>query len=249
MSAPLLRTKLNLPRVRRNVVSRPRLVQRLNAGRHNKLTILSAPAGFGKTTLLSEWIVDSEQLNPRACVAWLSLDGGDNDLTRFLTYFVAALQTIESSVGQGVLRALQSPGEVNVEIVLTSLINEVSAIPDGITLILDDYHIIESSPVDDALTFLLEHLPPQMHLVISTRDDPQLPLARLRARGQLTELRAADLRFTSSEAAEFLNQVMGLELSAENIAALERRTEGWIAGLQLAAISIQGHEDATSYCL
>ena len=145
------------------------------------------------------------------------------------------------------LGVLQSPQPPPIESILTALLNEITTIPDNFILVLDDYHVIDSKPVDDALTFLLEHLPPQMHLVIATREDPHLPLARLRARGQLTELRAADLRFTPAEAAEFLNQVMGLNLSAEDIAALETRTEGWIAGLQLAALSMQGHQDAASF--
>ena len=145
------------------------------------------------------------------------------------------------------LAALQSPQPPPTESILTALLNEIATIPDHFVLVLDDYHVIDAKPVDQALTFLLEHLPPQMHLVIATREDPQLPLARLRARGQLTELRAADLRFTPAEAAEFLNQVMGLNLSAEDIAALETRTEGWIAGLQLAALSMQGHQDTTSF--
>ena len=153
------------------------------------------------------------------------------------------------SVGAGVLAALQSPQPPPAEALLTALINEIATIPESFVLVLDDYHLIEAKPVDDALAFLVEHLPPQMHLVIATREDPQLPLARLRARGQLTELRAADLRFTPAEAADFLNQVMGLNLSAEDIAALETRTEGWIAGLQLAAISMRGHasRDVTSF--
>ena len=180
-------------------------------------------------------------------LAWLSLDEGDNDPARFLTYLVAALQTIAANIGAGVLATLQSPQPPPTESILTALLNEITTIPDNFVLVLDDYHVIDSKPVDEALTFLLEHLPPQMHLVIATREDPHLPLARLRARGQLTELRAADLRFTPSEAAEFLNQVMGLNLSAEDIAALETRTEGWIAGLQLAAISMQGHQDAASF--
>ncbi|NIQ89362.1 MAG: LuxR family transcriptional regulator, partial [Deltaproteobacteria bacterium] len=182
-----------------------------------------------------------------AQVAWLSLDEGDNDPTRFLAYFVAALQTIEANIGKGTLSALQSPQPPPTEAILTSLINEIAALPDRIILVLDDYHLIEAQPIHDALTFLLEHLPPQMHLVIATREDPHLPLARLRARGQLTELRATDLRFTSSEAAEFLNQIMGLDLSAEDVDALETRTEGWIAGLQLAAISMQGRKDVTGF--
>jgi len=276
MTAPLLQTKFYIPPPRPELVPRPHLIERLNEAPRlgRKLTLISAPAGFGKTTLVSSWIHDfrfwisdfgldsleEESIqNPQSKiqnrVAWLSLDEGDNDLARFLAYFVAALRTlvlsgaegIETGIGKGVLSALQSPQPPPTEAVLPLLINEIAALPDQIILVLDDYHLIESQPIHDALIFLLEHLPPQMHLVIATRDDPRLPLARLRARGQLTELRATDLRFTNSEAAEFLNQVMGLNLSAEDIAALGTRTEGWIAGLQLAAISMQGHEDAPSF--
>ena len=244
MSTPILATKLYIPPPRPKVVLRPRLIERLNEGLSagRKLTLISAPAGFGKTTLVSEWVAGCERP-----VAWLSLDEGDNDPARFLTYLVAALQTIAANIGAGVLAALQSPQPPPTESILTALLNEITTIPDNFILVLDDYHVIDAKPVDHALTFLLEHLPPQMHLVIATREDPPLPLARLRARGQLTELRAADLRFTPAEAAEFLNQVMGLNLSAEDIAALETRTEGWIAGLQLAALSMQGHQDATSF--
>ena len=243
MSEPLLLTKLYIPPPRPKIVLRPRLIERLNEGLcSRKLTLISAPAGFGKTTLVSEWVAGCERP-----VAWLSLDEGDNDPARFLTYLVAALQTIAANIGAGVLGVLQSPQPPPIESILTALLNEITTIPDNFVLVLDDYHVIDSKPVDKALTFLLEHLPPQMHLVIATREDPHLPLARLRARGQLTELRAADLRFTPAEAAEFLNQVMGLNLSAEDIAALETRTEGWIAGLQLAALSMQGHQDAASF--
>jgi len=181
-------------------------------------------------------------------ITWLSLDEADNDLVRFLTYFIAALNQIEGQetpFGTGALAMLQSPQPPPTETILTSLINEIAAISVKIILILDDYHLIEAQPIHDALSFLLENIPLQMHLVIATREDPHFPLSRLRARGQLTELRATDLRFSSSEAAEFLNQVMGLNLSAEDIAALETRTEGWIAGLQLAAISFQGKDDTT----
>jgi LuxR family maltose regulon positive regulatory protein len=230
-------------------VPRPRLIEQLNEGTQlgRRLTLISAPAGFGKTTLISEWIhaVDVHRdVNLR--VAWLSLDEGDNDPTRFLSYVIAALRTIEANIAQVALSALQSPQPLPTEAILTSLINDVAAIPDSIVLILDDCHLIEAQPIHEALAFLLEHLPPRMYLIIATREDPYLPLARLRARGQLTELRAADLRFTSLEAAEFLNRVMGLGLAAEDIAALEARTEGWIAGLHLAAISLQGHQDVTS---
>ncbi len=234
MSTPILATKLYLPPPRPRVVPRPRLVERLKEGLHGKLTLISAPAGFGKTTLVSEWLASCGRP-----AAWLSLDEGDSDPTRFLTYFVAALQTMVANLGEGVLRALQSPQPPPTESLLTGLLNEIATIPDDFVLVLDDYHAVDATPVDQVLTFLLEHLPPQMHLVITTREDPQLPLARLRARGQMTELRAADLRFTPAEAAGFLNQVMDLELGVEEVIALEMRTEGWIAGLQLAALSMR----------
>ncbi len=242
MSTPILSTKLYIPPSPPKVVFRPRLIERLNRGLHCKLTLISAPAGFGKTTLVSEWVAGCERPS-----AWLSLDEGDNDPTRFLAYLVAALQTMAANIGKGVLGMLQSPQPPPTESILTALLNEIAALPDNFVLILDDYHVIDAKPIDQALTFLVEHLPPQMHLVIATREDPLLPLARLRVRGQLTELRVTDLRFTPSEAAEFLNQRMGLDLSAEDITALDVRTEGWIAGLQLAAISLQGHKDATSF--
>jgi LuxR family maltose regulon positive regulatory protein len=240
----MLVTKLYVPPPRPKIVLRPHLVERLNEGLATgcKLTLISASAGFGKTTLVSEWVAVCERP-----VAWLSLDEGDNDPPRFLTYLVAALQTISSNIGAGALVVLQSPQPPSTESILTALLNEITTIPDNFIFVLDDYHAIDSKPVDQALTFLLEHLPPQMHLVIASREDPDLPLARLRARGQLTELRATDLRFTPAEAAEFLNRVMGLKLSAEEVAALDKRTEGWIAGLQLAALSMQGRQDVTSF--
>jgi LuxR family maltose regulon positive regulatory protein len=244
MSGPILATKLFIPPPRPKIVLRPRLIERLNEGLPSgrKMTLISAPVGYGKTTLVSEWVAGCERP-----VAWLSLDEGDSDPIRFLTYLVAALQTIVPNIGAGVLRVLHSPLPPPTESILTTLLNEITTIPDNFILVLDDYHILDSKPVDNALTFLLEHLPPQMHLVITTREDPNLPLARLRARGQLTELRAFDLRFTPSEAAEFLNPLMGLNLSAEDIAALENRTEGWIAGLQLAALSMRGREDVPGF--
>ena len=233
----LLTTKLYIPPPRPDLVPRPRLINQLKAGLYTKLILLSAPAGFGKTTLVCTW---AKQVGRP--VAWLSLDEGDNDLARFLTYFVAALQTIDTDIGQGLLAVLQSPGAVNIEAVLTTLLNEIAEFPDDVVLILDDYHVIESQPIDKAITFLLEHLPSQMRLVIASRIDPSLPLSRLRAREQMTEIRADDLRFTPDEAAAFLNQVMDLDIDPQNIAALEVHTEGWIAGLQLAAISMKGHK-------
>ena len=250
MSTPILATKLYIPPVRPNSVLRPRLIARLNEGLHRKLTLISAPAGFGKTTLVTEWI--AERARP---VAWLSLDERDNDLTRFLTYLIAALQTLdlsrteedEPAIGDAALGLLQSPQPPPIEMVLTTLLNEIAAAPHSFTLVLDDYHVLDAQPVDEILIFLLDHLPPQMHLVITTREDPPLPLSRYRVRGQMTEIRATDLRFTPAEAAGFFHQVMGLELSEEQIAALEARTEGWIAGLQLAALSMQGRADTTDF--
>ena len=242
MSTLILATKLFIPPPQPKVVLRPRLIERLNEGLRRRLTLISAPAGFGKTTLLSGWLAGCGQP-----AAWLSLDEGDNDPTRFLAYLVAALQTIAADIGEGVLGALQSPQPPPTGSTLTNLLNEIAAVEDDFVLVLDDYHVVDARAVDDTLAFLLEHLPPQMHLIIATREDPQLPLARLRAKGQLTEVRAADLRFTPSEAAEFLKGVMGLDLSEEDIAALETRTEGWIAGLQLAALSMRGREDVSGF--
>src|ERR687893_756199 len=242
MSTPVLATKLYAPLSQPGVVPRPRLTEWLNEGLHRKLTLISAPAGSGKTTLVGEWVAGVERP-----AAWLSLDEGDNDPTRFLTYLVAALQTVAPDIGESVLGVLGSPQPPPTESLLTALLNETTTVPDDFVLVLDDYHVVDARAIDDALVFLLEHLPPRMHLVIATREDPHLPLARLRARGQLTELRASDLRFTLSEAAEFLNSVMGLGLSAEDIAALESRTEGWIAGLQLAALYMRDREDVSGF--
>jgi len=240
--APLLFTKLYVPPPRPGVVARARLTERLNEGTHGRLTLVSAPAGFGKTTLVAEWAAGCGRP-----VAWLSLDRRDDDPSSFLTYLVAALQTIAPEIGSGVMVALQSPQPPPTESVLTTIVNELSTVPDDFVLVLDDYHVLDSRPDDEALAFLLEHLPPRMHLVIATREDPRLPLARLRARGQLTELRAADLRFTPAEATAFLKRAAGLDLSADDVEALETRTEGWIAGLQMAAISLQGLPDAAGF--
>jgi len=269
MPTPFLTTKLYIPPVRPNLVPRPRLIERLNAGLHRKLTLVSAPAGFGKSTLLDEWA--SQRISGRA-VAWLSLDEGDNDPVRFLTHFIAALQTVGADIGVGLLTALQAAQPPPMEAVLTALINDIAAVahpaeaglapaPRGqderagrpCVFVLDDYHLITARPVHDGLAFLLDHLPPNLHLVIATRADPPLPLARLRARGQLTELRAADLRFTPQEAATFLNTCAGLGLTDEDVAALEERTEGWIVGLQMASLamqarlSTQGREDVSGF--
>jgi LuxR family transcriptional regulator, maltose regulon positive regulatory protein len=223
MSTPVLTTKLYIPPPPQKVVLRPWQIKRLNEGLRGTpgVTLIAAPAGFGKTTLVSAWVASCNRQ-----VAWLSLDEGDGDPVRFCTYLVAALQTIAPAIGRGVLSALESSQPPSIDALLMVLLNEITTLPDSFILVLDDYHVVDSKPIDYALTFLLEHLPPQMHLVITTREDPDLPLARLRSRGQLTELRAADLRFTPSEAAEFLNRVMGLTLSTDHIAAQEARTEG-----------------------
>jgi len=234
----LLTTKLFIPRARTNSVSRPRLVERLNSGLDKKLTLIAAPAGFGKTTLLSEWIPQS----PR-CVTWLSLDNGDNDPVKFWVYFISSLQRVHRDLGASVLTLLQSPQAPPINSILTALINEITAFPDMFAIVLDDYHLIESQPIHEALIFLIDHLPLNMHLVITTRIDPQLPLARLRARDKMNEFRGNDLRFMADEATVFLTQAMELDLSVEEVAALQTRTEGWIAGLQIAALSMQGHED------
>ena len=197
MSTPILATKLYIPTPRSKIVLRPRLIEQLNDGlaTGRKLTLISAPAGFGKTTLVSEWIASCERP-----VAWLSVDERDNDPPRFISYLVAALQTIKTEIGKGFLAALQSPQPLQIETILTTLLNEISTIPENFLLVLDDYHSIDSQPVDQSLAFLIKHQPPHMHLVISTREDPHLPLAQLRARVQLTKLRAADLCFTPAEA-------------------------------------------------
>jgi len=240
----MLATKLYIPQPRPKAVLRTRLVERLDEGLHHnrKLTLIAAPAGFGKTSLLSTWVATCDRK-----AAWLSLDQADSDPTRFLTYLVMALQKIAPTIGEGVLGALQSPQPPPTETILTVVLNEIAAIQDNFLLVLDDYHLIDAKPIDTALSFLLEHLPPQVHLVIATREDPQLPLARLRARDQLTELRASDLRFTPAEVITFLKQVMGLDLSVEDVTVLEARTEGWIAGLQLAALSMQRHKDVPGF--
>jgi LuxR family transcriptional regulator, maltose regulon positive regulatory protein len=244
MAGPLLETKLHIPRWRRSLVARPRLSERLSRGAESALTLVSAPAGFGKTTLLAEWLAVAAA--GERSVAWLSLDQRDNDPALFWTYLVAALNTGVPGVGSGALSVLQPPQPPN-EAGLVALLNDLDAISNDVVLVLDDYHVIDARDVQDGMAFLLEHLPPQIHLVIASRTDPPLPLARLRGRGELAEIRAADLRFTPGEAAAYLNEVMGLGLTAADVAALEGRTEGWIAALQLAALSMQGREDVSAF--
>ena len=244
-ASPLLETKLYVPKWRTGLVSRPRLIKRLDQGAGRKLTLVSAPPGFGKTTLLAEWLAATPASARSA--GWVSLDQGDNDPALFWAYFITALQKVQAEVGERVLSLMHSPQPPPIESILTTLINEINAIEDDFALILDDFHVIDAQPIHQALAFLLDHLPARMHLVIASRSDPPLPLARLRGRGELTELRAADLRFTPVEAAVFLNDAMGLDLSAADVAVLETRTEGWIAGLQLAALSMRGREDVPGF--
>lgn len=274
MSTLLLATKFYYPPPRPGLVPRPRLRERLDASLYQansftrKLTLVSAPAGYGKTTLIAEWLnqwnkgvrikdeiqpFTSAQDRPSSLilhtskVAWLSLDEGDNDPARFLAYFIAALRGVDERLGETALSTLQSPQPPPAEIVLTMLINDIASVSIPIILVLDDYHTINIPPIHQQLTFLLDHLPPQIHLIILTREDPLLPVPRLRARGQVLEIRQDDLRFTAEETADFLKRVMGLSLSSDEIVALERCTEGWIAGLQLAALSMQGRSDISGF--
>ena len=241
---PVLGTKLHPPRPRRRLVQRARLTDRLRAdgGEGPRLVLVAAPAGFGKTTLLAQWLAAAERSQRR--VAWLALDPGDADLRRFLTHLVAAIQTVEPEAGVDALALLEAGATTPPDAVLVSLINDLDVLAGPTVVALDDYHVIDGAAVHEAVTFLLDNLPPQVTLAMTTRADPPLPLSRLRARGELVEVRAADLRFTTDEAEVFLNEVMGLQLDPALVAALEARTEGWAAGLQLAALSARTHAGA-----
>ena len=243
--AALLETKFYVPRSRRDLVPRPRLAERLDRGSASKLMLVSAPAGFGKTTLLTEWLAAAPA--DQWLAAWLSLDRGDNDPASFWTYVIAALRTAAPGVGESTLALLQAPRPSPIETVLTALLNDLGGIAADIVLVLDDYHVIDAREVQHGMAFLLDRLPPGLHVVIASRADPALPLARLRARGELAEIRAAELRFTPDEAAAYLNEMMGLRLTARDVAALDRRTEGWIAALQLAALSMEGRDDVAGF--
>jgi LuxR family transcriptional regulator, maltose regulon positive regulatory protein len=238
----LLVTKLRLPRPPADFVARRRLLERLDDGLARELTLVSAPAGFGKTSLLADWSQRSERL-----VAWLSLDAGDNDPVRFWRHTVAALDGVRPGVAERLAPLLGPPAPASFEGLATAVVNELAAEDGDALLVLDDYHLIEAQPVHASLQFLLEHQPPALHVVLATRADPQLPLARVRARGQLTELRAADLMFTVDEAADLLLEAAGVELREDAVAALVARTEGWAAGLQLAALSLQHQPDVAGF--
>jgi LuxR family transcriptional regulator, maltose regulon positive regulatory protein len=244
MPGPLLETKLHVPRRRPGLVARPRLIDRLSRGAESALTLVSAPAGFGKTSLLADWLA-AAGVGER-CTAWLSLDQQDNDPALFWTYLVAALKTAVPGIGGGALSFLESP-QPPMDVLRATLINDLGATSSDVVVVLDDYHVLEARDVLDGMAFLVEHLPPQIHLVIASRADPALPLARLRGRGELIEIRAADLRFTPEEAAAYLNGVMGLGLTAADVTALEDRTEGWVAALQLAALSMRGRDDVAGF--
>ena len=244
VSTSLLSTKLYFPPARPNLVPRPRLVEQLNAGLTKPLTLISAPAGFGKTSLMSEWRMGNES---GISAAWLSLDDGDNNPLRFWLYLIAALETLQDNSFDTIHGLLQSPEPIAPETIASSILHELESFREDHVIVLDDLHIITSPGIQQALAFLLDHLPPKSHLVILTRADPPLPLSRLRVRNQLTELRAADLRFTLDEVTTFLTLTMGLHLTQEQIASLEARTEGWIAGLQLAALSMQGRGDVDDF--
>jgi LuxR family maltose regulon positive regulatory protein len=244
MQNSLLTTKLYFPPARPVLVHRPRLVERLQTGLQGPLTLLSAPAGSGKTTLLSEWRAG---LGTRYPVGWVSLSADDNDLTRFLQYLITALDNLQGGIAKEVQPLLQTSETPHTEAILTRVINSLGDLEHESVLVFDDYHLVELPAIHTALTFLLDNLPPRLHLVLLTRSDPPLPLARLRARGHLTEIRADHLRFSVEECTRFLNHVMSLDLTGEQVAALEKRTEGWIAGLQLAALSMQGREDVDGF--
>ncbi|MDX6365149.1 MAG: hypothetical protein QOK30_225, partial [Nocardioidaceae bacterium] len=244
-SQPLLQTKLFPPRTTRGLVDRDRLRQRLDPRQLPAVLVVSAPAGFGKSTLLAQSLLDDSRPG-RPSVAWLSLDSGDSEPSSFWAYVLAALRTAAPEVGASAQGLLDSSGATPAKAVLTSLVNDLAVSAEDVVLVLDDYHVIQAPDIHEAMSFLIDHLPPQLRLVIATRSDPPLPLARLRARGQLVEVRAADLRFTEEETATYFDG-MGLQLSAGEVVALEGRTEGWIAALQLAALSLQGREDTAGF--
>ena len=243
-ATPLLATKLSVPRVRPTLLPRPHLLARLHAGLAGPLTLLSAPAGFGKTTLLGAWRAAAGSTVP---LAWVSLDSADRDPARFWSYVCTALDQLHPGVAAAALPALQSMDAPPIDVILTSVLNALSTLPADAVLVLDDYHVLQSPAIQTGMAFLLDHLPPPLHLVIATREDPLLPLARLRARGQLLELRAQDLRFTAEETAHFLQTVLDLPLSDTDVAALATQTEGWIAGLQLAALAMRDRADPAAF--
>ncbi|MBV7337106.1 hypothetical protein KFU94_54545 [Chloroflexi bacterium TSY] len=262
MNPHLLQTKLHLPQIQEtDLVIRAPIIQQLSAGSHSRLTLIAAPAGFGKTTLAASWLANSvfshsdKRLNSsessqsppvlRSC--WLSLNENDNDVERFLTYFLAAIQTIDPSLGQTASTLLQDAQAPQVDTVLTSLLNDLAAFIKPVVIVLDDYHIIENLKIHEAMIFWIEHAPANVQLVLTTRADPPFPLALWRSRNKLMEIRASDLRFTTAETTQFFEQVMRIELSTLEVQALEGRTEGWIAGLKMAGLSLREYDDTTHF--
>ncbi len=244
MASLLVATKLRVPALRPGVVGRPGLVDRVKRGARSKLTLISAPAGFGKTTLLAEYL--NERGRGERAVAWLSLDAADNEPVAFWSHVIAALQTAIDGIGQTLVPTLET-GQGPIEPLLASLLNELASSRVAVDLVLDDYHVIDRKEIHESLTYLLERLPSDAHVAVSTRSDPPLPLARWRARGELVEVRAADLRFTAEETTAYLNRAMGLNLASNEIETLAQKTEGWMAALQLAALSIEGRGDAAGF--
>lgn len=242
MSIAIIKTKLYVPKLRSRVVVRPKLVDQINNNVDCKLTLISAPTGFGKSTLISEWASNSDYP-----FAWISLEEKDNDLIRFLSYFIAALQTIETDLCQGILGMFYSVEAIGMDSLLTAIVNEIEALSTSFVFVLDDYHLINNQEINDLLSFLLNHLPSNMRLVLITREEPILSLASLRSKNQVMEIRAKDLRFTHSESVTFFNQVMGIKLLDKDIKRLESLTEGWIAGLQLAGISLQKQKNIPEF--
>jgi LuxR family maltose regulon positive regulatory protein len=244
MTIPILTTKLHIPPSPQTQVPRPHLTARLDAGSHGRLILVSAPAGFGKTALLAEW---ANNRSEKTLFSWLHLDESDNELVRFLRYLIAALSSHQKNIGEAVLSGLESIPPVPVEAALTSLINEIDTFEGKVILVLDDYQLIDTTAIHQAITFLIEYLPAHMCLVIATRTDPPLPLHRLRGRSQMTEFRAEDLRFNEIETRRLLEGMLGTPLSDVEVATLDRRLEGWVAGIQMVALSIQGQEDAHEF--
>ncbi len=246
MQTRFLETKFYIPSWREGGVTRPCLLEHLQSGldERRKLTLVSAPAGYGKTTLIAEWL---GTIANDSRIAWLSLDESDNDLSRFLGYWVASFRRANESLGANAQSLLDMPQLPPLNSFLDGLINDLSALEDSILLVLDDYHLISNSKIHEALEYFLDHQPAQVHLAITTREDPPFPLARMRARGQMTEIRAHDLRFTPQEATQFFNQSMKLDLTPQSVDDLEKRTEGWAVGLQLAGLALQSLPDPQKF--
>ena len=240
----LLQTKFHIPTARTALVARPHLLKKLQTGQIGKVTLVTAPAGFGKTTLVTEWL---RTLDPEVTVAWLSLDKADNDPTQFWAYIVRAIDRTLGQVNRSIQPVPRASDRAVPNAVTIALLNELSARHHPVVLALDDYHLIDNAAIHEALLFLIEQMPPQLHLVLTTRTVPSLPLARLRSRHEINELRAEDLRFSLAEVTLFLNQIMGLSLTTSQVAALEARTEGWVASLQLAALSLQSVRDPDQF--